>query len=136
MNWTDFCCGVTFPMIAIIVTVILLYLRKKFKGNKNMGLRKFLDDNDAFMVGLPLRMVIGSIILAGFIGIPKILSMFGISHPVLDFLIMPIVAFFLFVLVFSVYLANLFLNPARAMILIPGILVVSFILTWAIYVAA
>lgn len=47
INLGDLCCGVTFPFIGIVLTVFLLYLRKK---GFNLSLRRFRNDNDAVMV--------------------------------------------------------------------------------------
>ncbi len=58
---TDLCCGITFPIIGIVVTVFLLYLRKK---GYSFNLRSLWDDDDAVMVisrafaiGVPLILV-------------------------------------------------------------------------------
>lgn len=111
---------------------ILFWREKNFMLLK---FRKILNDEYAAMIGLPLRMIIGSIVLACFIGIPKILNMFGVSHPFIDFMVMPVMAFFMFVLVFSIYLATIVLNPARFIIIMPCILVISLVLTWALFIA-
>lgn len=61
INWTDFCCGLTFPIIIIVISIILLFLRKK---GFFMKFRKLNDDNDAvivisrlFAIGIPVIIV-------------------------------------------------------------------------------
>ena len=97
-------------------------------------IRELINNDYAVMMGLPLRIVIGSIILACFIAIPKLLSFFGISHPVVDFLVMPVIALFLFVLIFSIYAGPMVLNPARFIIIMPCILIFSLVLVFAFFI--
>lgn len=100
-----------------------------------MKFRNLLRDEYAIMVGLPLRILIGSIILTCFIGIPKILSAFGFHHPYIDIMIMPVIAFFVFVIVFCIWGATWILSPSRFIIFMPIILVLSLALVYALYIA-
>ena len=64
MNWSDLCCGLSFPIIIIVATIILLFLRKR---GINLELRSLKSDDDAvivisklFAIGIPLILVVNN----------------------------------------------------------------------------
>ena len=85
------------------------------------------------MLGMPIRMVAGSILLIGFIVVPQILEKFGFTNDVVAFLLLPLVAFALLIIIFAVYIAPFILNPVRFVILVPCIVVFAGLLTYGLY---
>lgn len=85
------------------------------------------------MLGLPLRFLAATIILATFVIVPKILTNFGITNNVIAFLIMPLVVFALLIIIFCIYVCTIIINPARFIIIIPFILLLAGALTYGLY---
>jgi len=85
------------------------------------------------MLGMPLRFLGATTILAVFVIGPKVLTSFGITNDIIAFFIMPLVVFGLLVFVFCIYAANIILNPARFMIIMPFLLLLAGILTYGLY---
>jgi len=82
------------------------------------------------MLGVPLRFLGATIILAVFVIGPKVLTSFGLTNDIIAFLIMPLVVFGLLIFVFCIYAANAILNPARFMIFMPVLILLAGILTY------
>jgi len=85
------------------------------------------------MLGIPLRFLGATIILAVFVIGPKVLTTFGFTNDIIGFLIMPLVVFGLLIFVFCIYAANAVLNPARFMIFMPILILLAGILTFGLY---
>ena len=85
------------------------------------------------MLGMPLRFLGATIILAVFVIGPKILTSFGITNDFIAFFVMPLVVFGFLVFVFCIYAANVILNPARFMIIMPFLLLLAGLLTYGLY---
>ena len=85
------------------------------------------------MLGMPLKFLGATIVLGIFVIGPKVLSSFGITNEIVDFLILPVVVFAMLTFVICVYASNIVLNPARFMIFIPFILLLAGVLTFGLY---
>ena len=85
------------------------------------------------MLGMPLRFLGATILLAVFIVGPKVLSSFGITNDVIAFFILPLVVFGMLIFIFCIYAANIILNPARFMIVTPLIILLAGVLTFGLY---
>ena len=85
------------------------------------------------MLGMPLRFLGATILLAVFIVGPKVLFSFGITNDVIAFFILPLVVFGMLIFIFCIYAANIVLNPARFMIIIPFIILLAGVLTFGLY---
>jgi len=84
-------------------------------------------------LGMPLRFLAGTVILASLIIVPQLLVAFGIENEITAFLMMPLVVMCIFVVVFCMYAAPIVLNPARFMIMVPLIVIFAAILTYGLY---
>jgi len=85
------------------------------------------------MLGMPLRYLGATILLAVFVITPKVLTSFGITNDYIAFLVMPLVVFGILVFIFSIYVANIIINPIRFVIIEAGIVLVAGILTYGLY---
>ena len=85
------------------------------------------------MLGVPMRFLGATIILAIFVIAPKVLVSFGLTNDVIAFLVMPLVVFGMLTMVFCIYACNFILNPARFIIVMPMILLLSGVLTYGLY---
>jgi len=85
------------------------------------------------MLGMPLRFLGATILLAVFIVGPKVLTSFGITNDIIAFFILPLVVFGMLIFIFCIYAANIILNPARFMIITPLIILLAGVLTFGLY---
>lgn len=84
-------------------------------------------------LGMPLRFLAGTVMLASLIIVPQLLVAFGIENEITAFLMMPLVVMCIFVVVFCMYAAPIVLNPARFMIMVPLIVILAAVLTFGLY---
>lgn len=85
------------------------------------------------MLGIPMRYLGATILLATLVVAPNVLTSFGVTNDYISFLMMPLVVFGLLVFIFCIYAATIVLNPVRFIIVMPMIILLAGVLTYGLY---